>query len=65
MISFITNTNEKKYMSFLNNFEIILSNNKSIRREDLINVMINKKSVIKELSVELGIKTNELIKTLS
>ena len=58
-------TNEKKYFHFLNNFEIILSNNRSIKREDIINLMINKKYVIKQLSQEFGINTEELIYTLS
>ncbi len=59
--------NEKKFNNFMNSFEMVIANNNKLLRRDELMCLINskaKKSVIKELSVELGINKNELIKTL-
>jgi hypothetical protein len=59
-----TNSNEKKYHNFLNNFEIIISNNKFIRKDHLISQMIIKKCVYKEISKDLGVNVKDLINKL-
>lgn len=56
--------NEKKLNSFLNNFEIILSNNRAIPSEDLIALMNSKRKVIKQISADLNISTNELMQKM-
>ena len=59
-----TNHNEAKFNNFFNNFEIILSNNKSIKREELSNAIDIKKDVIKDLTFELGINSKDLVTQL-
>ncbi len=59
-----TNHNEAKLNNFFNNFEIILSNNKSIKREELANAIDIKKDVIKDLTFELGINSKDLVTQL-
>jgi hypothetical protein len=56
--------NKERMNNFLNNFEIILSSNQSIRTDELIKSINGKKSVCKELSSELGIIQNDLITML-
>jgi len=45
----LNNYNETKLNNFFNNFEIILSNNKHIRKDELILAIETKKDVIKWL----------------
>jgi hypothetical protein len=58
------NYNEAKLNNFLNNFEIILSNNKLIKKDELILAIETKKDVIKDLTFELGINSKDLIAQL-
>jgi len=60
----LNNVNEAKLNNFLNNFEIILSNNKHIRKDELILAIETKKDVIKDLTFELGINSKDLIAQL-
>lgn len=62
--NYSSSVNEKKLLNFLNNFEIILANYRSIRSDDLIKSINCKKFVYKELSAELAINPNDLIKLL-
>ena len=56
-----SNTNEAKLNNFLNKFEIILSSNKSIRKDEMIREIESNKSVMKDLALELGVNIRELM----
>jgi len=53
--------NDSKLKNFLNNFDIILSNNKNIRRDEILKGIETNRSVIKDLASELGLNITELI----
>jgi hypothetical protein len=56
----LTNYNDKKLNHFLTNFEIILSTHK-VNIEFLLKSIESKKSVMKELSKDMGINVTEII----
>lgn len=56
----INQNTDKKILNFLNNFEIILSNNKELRKQDIYNLIKSKPKTIKELSYDLGTMSNNL-----
>lgn len=55
---------DKKLANFLNNFDIILSNNRGIKQDELINLLNMKKSATKELCIELGVNIRDLVSKL-
>jgi hypothetical protein len=57
----ITSFNEKKFNNFINNYEIILSNNREISNEELLKLIQIQRKDLKEISIDLGVNLNELI----
>lgn len=55
---------EIKLNIFMNKFEIIVQNNKSIKKEDILSWIESRNEVIKDLSEEFGVESSILIKKL-
>lgn len=53
--------NEKKYESILNKLEIILNNHfGNINEENVKQILVTKKNIIKKISLQIGVKFNDL-----